>query len=54
MSDADGDGDGGFNSAAPVNVSRPPAINDTPIALRIAGARRLRSVLLSLPTRPES
>ena len=49
-----GDGCGRTISAAPVYVNRPPAMRDTPVAVRIADRRRLRNALLSLPTGPAS
>ncbi len=45
-----GDGEDASSPAAPVYDNRPPAISDTPVAVRIAGRRRLRSELESLPT----
>ena len=34
----------GVGSTAPVYVSSPPAISDTPTAVRMAGRRRLRAL----------
>ena len=45
-----GSGDGSGISAAPVYVNRPPAMSETPVAVRTAGTIRFRSALLSLPT----
>jgi hypothetical protein len=49
-----GEADGVGRPAAPVYDNRPPAMSDTPVAVRIAGRRRLRSELESLPTGPAS
>jgi len=46
----EGEADGAGSPAAPVYDNRPPAISDTPVAVRIAGRRRLRSELESLLT----
>jgi hypothetical protein len=45
-----GEAEGASSPAAPVYDNRPPAMSDTPVAVRIAGRRRLRSEMESLPT----